>query len=103
MAAKVEFYDFVSEDFSAPDPPLAYSMPGIREEIEELLKGSRPDDEVKARLERADQTILDHIHNLPADYDADDPSQPPERWWWHLRAIKEGRLPMPSVGREATA
>jgi len=24
----------------------------------------------------------------------DDPNQPLEKWWWHLKAIKEGRLPL---------
>ncbi len=93
LAAKIEFYDFASEDFMAPDCPLAYSLPEMREEIAELLKESSPDEKSLMRLRRADRDIIAYIENLPDDFEEDDPNQPLEKWWWHLKAIKEGRFP----------
>ncbi len=98
LSGKIEFYDFTSEDLLAPDPPLAYSIPEMREEIEALLQISSVNKKDINRLKKADQTILDYIDNLPDDYDVDDPSQPPEKWWWHLKAIKERRIKMPTIG-----
>ena len=93
LEQKVEFYDFVSEDFMAPDCPFSYSIPEIRQEIDDLLIIITPDSKSLMRLNRADRDIIAFIDNLPDDYDEDDPNQPFERWWWHLKAIKEDRFP----------
>ncbi len=37
------------------------------------------------RLQRTHLTTLDHIGNLPNDYEVYDHSQSSDKWWWNLR------------------
>ncbi len=91
IRAEIEYYDFCSEGLTFSDPDVVEAIPATREEISRLLEDGGAGD--MERLRRVDDYVISNIDGLPDDFDEDDPSQPPEKWWWHLKAIKEGRFP----------
>ena len=78
---EIEFYDFCVEELLFAEEPfdLVYAIPEVRESVEQL-KPNVTDSYWLKRLERADKYLLDNLGKLPADYDKDAPSQPPEKW-----------------------
>jgi len=55
------------------------------------------DDSVYVR--KTDRKLLQNVHRFIDLLDSsdeplmDDPTQPPEKWWWHLRSIAKGKHP----------
>ena len=93
LASLIELYKIFSEGLVFSDPDFVYQLPELREEIFSLMvKGIVADERDMIRLKESDSYVISNLNGLPADYDQDDPSQPLEKWWWHLTAIKEGRL-----------
>ena len=94
ISAEIEFYDFCSEGLTFSDPDVVEAIPATREEISRLFSlGEKPEPRDMDRLKRVDDYVISNIDGLPDDFDEDDPNQPLEKWWWHLKAIKEGRIP----------
>ena len=94
IGAEIEYYDFCSEGLTFSDPDVVEAIPATREEISRLLSlGEKPEPRDAERLRRVDDYVLSNIDGLPDDFDEDDPNQSLEKWWWHLKAIKEGRFP----------
>ncbi len=93
LGSAIELYKIFSEGLVFSDPDFVYQLPELREDVFALMSGGAKGDSIDMkRLEETDAYVLSHLDGLPQDYNEDDPSQPPEKWWWHLRAIKEGRL-----------
>ncbi len=90
---EIEFYDFCVEEllFGGEPYDFVYAIPEVRELVERL-KHNATDPYWLKRLERADNYLLESLKYLPEDYDEDDPKQPPEKWWWHLKTIKNGKI-----------
>ena len=94
LLSDIELYDMYSEGLTFSDPDFVFMIPVARERIARKIKKAKPSSHKDlTRLERADIYVLSNLRGLPDDYDMDDPSQPLEKWWWHLRAIKEGKFP----------
>ena len=93
LAEEISYYDFCSEGLTFSDPDLVFAIPATREKIHRLLGNTVSAEEDNPRLKRVDAYVLANIDGLPEDYDEDDPSQPPEKWWWHLKEIKAGTFP----------
>jgi len=93
LSAEICFYDFCSEGLTFSDPDLVFGISATREKIFRLLqKGQSLEPKDAQKLQCVDPYVLSNIQGLPDDYDEDDPNQPFEKWWWHLKAIKEGRF-----------
>ena len=95
IKAEINYYEFCSEGLTFSDPDVVYAIPATRETISNLLlDNDMLESKWVKRLQRTDIYVLSNLQGLPDDYDEDDPSQPLEKWWWHLRAIKEGKFPV---------
>ncbi len=98
LVADIGLFDLYSEGLTFSDPDLTHNIPKVRERIDQAIRaGAVLPKKEEERLQRIDNYVLSHLDGLPQDYNEDDPSQPPEKWWWHLRAIKEGRLQAKAV------
>ena len=94
LASDIELYDMYSEGLTFSDPDFIYSIPMARERVaRKFYEGKKASETDLNRLRRADFYVISNINGLPDDFDEDDPNQPLEKWWWHLKAIKEGRFP----------
>jgi len=79
-----DMYGFMAEglDFSAEE--LTLLIPEYREKI--------GNERISEKVKEIDQEVIANIKNLP-DYWKDNEAEPLEKWWWHLRKIKEGTYP----------
>ena len=94
LASDINLYDMYSEGLTFSDPDFTHSIPMARERVAKTLEaGVRATEMNLTRLRRVDDYVISNIDGLPDDFDEDDPNQSLEKWWWHLKAIKEGRFP----------
>ncbi len=94
LASDIELYDMYSEGLTFSDPDFIYFIPMARERVARKLDyGKKVSETDLNRLRLVDSYVLSNLESLPEDFDEDDPNQPFERWWWHLKAIKEDRFP----------
>ena len=94
LASDINLYDMYSEGLTFSDPDFTHSIPLARERVAKTLEAGVKATEMNlTKLRRVDDYVISNIDGLPGDFDEDDPNQPLEKWWWHLKAIKEGRFP----------
>ena len=78
-------YRFSSEALSFGPEELIFVLPDYREDIAALsLDGEN--------LRKVDIFVLEHLENLPEEWEDDD-TKPLEKWWWHLRKIARREYP----------
>ena len=80
----IEDYDFRAEGAVFSDPALTIAIPDVREAIFETGR-------FNDKLVEIDRYLLKNIRGIHPSTPSD-PTQPAEKWWWHLQEIKKGRF-----------
>jgi hypothetical protein len=73
------------------------TAPGVREQREQLAESGHLTGNQAENLAALDEEALEYVLELPeldGELLQDDPSQPMEKWWWHLGAIRQGAYPV---------